>query len=249
MMRLDHWKEICALILFCAATAIASSAQTFTTLVTFDVTDGSNPSGSLIQGTDGNFYGTTPGGGENVAGGTVFKITPGGALTTLYNFCSQAGCIDGEDPRGSVVQGRDGLYGTTVSGGTYSLGTVFKITPEGKAITLYSFCAPPDCNDGNEPRAPLTQGRNGDFYGTTLQRGVNDGGTLFEITPLGQLTTLYSFCALANCVDGEQPSGGLVQATNGDLYGEASAGGTARCGTIFEITPEGKLTKLFSFHF
>lgn len=121
--------------------------------------------------------------------------------------------------------------------------------------TVYSFCALADCADGQQPSAGLVQSsKNRNFYGTTALGGVNSGGTVFEITPAGKLTTLYSFCTLANCADGEEPVGTLVQAADGSFYGEASAGGTtglgtAGCGTIFRITPAGKLTTLFSFDF
>ena len=117
----DHawWKTACALALLCAMTAIASPAQTFTTLVNFNGTDGENPFyTSLVQGTDGNLYGTTPYGGANDAG-TVFKMTPSGTLTTLYSFCAQSGCADGETPQTGLVLGTDGnFYGTTYAGGS-----------------------------------------------------------------------------------------------------------------------------------
>jgi uncharacterized repeat protein (TIGR03803 family) len=87
----------------------------------------------------------------------------------------------------------------------------------------------------------------GNFYGTTALGGANSGGTVFKITPGGQLTTLYSFCSLTDCADGNGPAGGLVHATNGNFYGETSGGGTVDCGVIFKITPEGKLTTLFAF--
>src|SRR5579871_5372491 len=112
-------------------------------------TDGFEPSGTLVQGTDGNLYGTTLWGGTHNNGcsggfgcGTVFKITPTGALTTLYSFCPQTNCPDGIGPN-TLVQGTDGnFYGTTQQGGAncYDCGTVFKITPMGTLTTLYSFC-------------------------------------------------------------------------------------------------------------
>src|ERR1035438_5459485 len=154
-------------------------------------TDGSSPV-ALIQGTDGNFYGTTPYGGANGQGGTVFKITPNGNLTTLYSFCSQTGCTDGTEPRW-LIQGTDGnFYGTTQVGGANNEGTVFKITPNGTLTMLYSFsfCSP--CTEGFLPGA-LVQGTDGNFYGTTYDGGATGGGTIFQITPSGTLTTLYSF--------------------------------------------------------
>src|SRR5208283_1359552 len=139
-------------------------------------TDGTNPSSTLVQ-FEGNFYGTTEFGGNNgegiiYEGGTVFKITPGGQLTTLYNFCSQSGCTDGDEPFAGLVQGTDGnFYGTTVSGGANGLGTIFKLTPSGALTTLYSFCSQSGCSDGENPYAGLVQASDGNFYGTTQNAG------------------------------------------------------------------------------
>ena len=170
MEKLGVSKMACIALVFCAAMAIASSAQSFTTLVNFDGTNGANPlgSGSLIQGIDGNLYGTTRGGGA-YGDGTVFLITPAGTLTTLHSFCAQTNCPDGLNPEGGLVQAANGsFYGTTLSGGAYSDGTVFLITPAGALTTLYSFCALTNCTDGNGPGGALLQAANGNFYGTTL---------------------------------------------------------------------------------
>ena len=228
---------------------------TYTILHTFSGTDGANPSGVLVQGTNGNFYGTTASGGANCAAilpcGTIFKMTPTGTLTTLYSFCAQSGCTDGQFA-GGLIEAADGyLYGTTYGGGPYGGGTVFKITPGGKLTTIYGFCAQGSaCMDGNAPSASLVQAASGDFYGTTYGGGAYDSGTIFKITPNGTLTTLYSFCPQAGCPDGELPSKPLVQASNGDLYGITTAGGVdssscpSGCGTIFKITPTGSFTTL-----
>ena len=124
------------------ATAIILPAQTLTTLHSFDVTDGANPEGSLIQATDGNLYGTTPDGGSN-GYGTIFKISPGGALTTLHSFCSDSGCTDGGAGLAGLVQATNGtFYGTTYNfgaDGSSSYGTIFKFTSGGKLTTLNSF--------------------------------------------------------------------------------------------------------------
>jgi uncharacterized repeat protein (TIGR03803 family) len=134
--------------IFCMAPAIAAAAPILTTLVSFDGTNGANPFSSLIQGTDGNFYGTTFGGGanNNCEGGcgTVFEITPEGTLTTLHSFDGP----DGDRPSAGLVQATDGnFYGTTFEGGAHGDGTVFKITPEGTLTTLHSF----DRTDGDGP--------------------------------------------------------------------------------------------------
>jgi uncharacterized repeat protein (TIGR03803 family) len=235
------------LLLTFAATATVASAQTFQALATFDGTNGIAPV-SVVQGFDGNFYGTTTGGGAG-GSGTVFKITPSGTLTTLHSFCTQANCSDGSFPESGLVQAADGnLYGTTSDGALNNGGTFFRITPAGTLTTLYRFCAQLYCPDGLHPYAQLIQGADGNFYGTTEFGGTYDYGAIFKISPGGGLTLLYSFCALANCLDGSIPDGQLVQAPDGTFYGTTiSGGGPAYAGTVFRMTPEGKLTTLYSF--
>jgi uncharacterized repeat protein (TIGR03803 family) len=248
MGRVGLSKTACIGFLFYAWTAITSHAQTFKTLVNFDGINGSLPIVSLVQGTDGNLYGTTAEGGANGVG-TVFKVTATGKLTTLYSFCSQANCTDGSSPYAGLSLGTDGnFYGTTIEGGAHSAGgTVFRITPTGALTTLYSFCAQANCTDGNEPDAGLIQATNENFYGTTAFGGPNGAGTVFKITPAGRLTTLYSFCHQANCTDGDDPAAALVQATNGEFYGTTVLGGAYGEGTIFKITAAGNLTTVYSF--
>jgi uncharacterized repeat protein (TIGR03803 family) len=227
---------------------------TLTTLYSFSCSangcpNGAGPAAGLVQGTDGNFYGTTPGGGA-YGGGTVFKISPAGTLSTLYSFCAQNGCPDGDGSIASLVQGTDGnFYGTTYEGGTNHGGTVFKITPTGTLTTLYSFCVQGvgSCSDGELPAAGLVQATDGNFYGTTQIGGTNGSGTVFKISPAGSLTTLYSFCTQGNCTDGSLPYAGLVQATDGNFYGTTKLGGTENSGTVFKISPAGSLTTLYSF--
>jgi uncharacterized repeat protein (TIGR03803 family) len=223
-----------AIILVPAVAATGSAeAQTVTTLLSFDGTDGATPYAGLVQATNGNLYGTTLGGGAH-GDGTVFQITPSGTLTTLHSFDS----TDGATPYGGLVQATNGdLYGTTFQGGAYGVGTVFKITPSGTLTTLHSF----DSTDAY-PYAGLVQATNGNLYGTTFDGGAG-GGTVFKITPSGTLTTLHSF----DGTDGAGPHGGLVQATNGNLYGTTSSGGANNDGTVFQITPSGTLTTLHSF--
>jgi uncharacterized repeat protein (TIGR03803 family) len=242
-----------------AATAMALPAQTFTTLHSFDGTDGYFPQVALVQGIDGNLYGTVTNGGAN-SGGTVFKITPSGTFTTIYSFCSQSGCLDGSTPFAGLVQATNGdFYGTTGEGGANGgancapdggCGTVFKITPTGTLTTLHGFCAQSGCTDGRLPVGTLVKATNGDFYGTTNQGGADDNcsdslscGTVFKITPNGTLTTLHSF----DGTDGEWPYSGLVQATNGDFYGTTYYAGANGSGTVFKVTPSGTLATLHSF--
>jgi uncharacterized repeat protein (TIGR03803 family) len=255
------------LVVFCMAMAIVSPAQTFTTLASFNLTNGADPVSSVIQGTDGNFYGTALAGGNSdpncnasfLGGcGTVFKVTSQGQLTALYSFCPQSPCPDGSAPGAALVQGNDGnFYGTTRGGGVtnppcYSngCGTVFKVTPTGTLTTLYKFCSQANCTDGSAPYGGLVQGTDGNFYGTTYGGGTSgfSSGTVFKITPTGTLTTLYSFCSQHDCPDGAHPYAGLVQATDGNFYGTTSMGGnSSNNGTFFRITPSGTLTTLHSF--
>ena len=224
--------------------------------------DGGWPLAGLVEGTDGNFYGTTSWGGTsyaganigNIGGGTVFKITPGGELTTLYNFCSELDCYDGRNPAAPLIQATDGnFYGTTSVDGTYAYadaggGTAFQITPSGEFKTLYSFCSENDCADGRYPIAGLVEASDGYLYGTTeYGGGYGPYGTVFKISTDGELTTLYRFCPESGCADGSLPVAPLIQATDGNLFGTTANGGTANVGTIFEITPDGGFTSLHSF--
>ena len=298
-------EAFCAFFVFVAVAGL--SAQTLTTFVNFDQTHGAGTESPVLQASDGNFYGTTYAGGTHLFG-TVYKVTAGGLLTTLHDFCSQTNCADGMFPVGGLVQGNDGnfygtttqggahnqgtvfvisgggsfsvlhsfqgtdgtepfaglvqgtdgnFYGTTFSNGPIGYGTVFKITPAGVLTTLYGFSS----GDGGEPAGTLVQGTDGNFYGTTVGGGHNsncDGldacGTVFKITPGGVLTTLYNFCSQANCTDGVEPYAGLVQAGDGNFYGTTWLGGTncrpgllGGCGTVFKITPSGTFTSLYSF--
>jgi len=166
--NLVYLQKASVILVVCTAAAIAAPAQTFTTLFTFDGTDGSVPNGGLIRATDGDFYGTTSSGGAG-GSGTVFKITPEGTLTTLYSFCSQTNCIDGKNPELGLIQATDGnFYGTTFSGGANGAGTVFKITLGGTLTTLHSF----NSTDGANPLAGLVQATDGDLYGTTYGEGI-----------------------------------------------------------------------------
>ena len=247
MDKLNWGKRAYSVFLVCATMAIALQAQTFTTLQSFDNTDGKYPDAGLVQATDGNLYGTTYGGGAK-NDGTVFRITPSGTLTRLYSFCSKTGCKDGAGPNASLVQATDGnLYGTTTYGGANNGGEVFKITLSGIQTVLYSFCSKTSCTDGWKPYAGLVQGTDGNFYGTTVVGGTGsclDGcGTVFKITPSGALTTQHNF----DSTDGKNPYAGLVQATDGNFYGTTFYGGAHGEGEVFKITPSGIQTVLYSF--
>src|ERR1039457_4665679 len=150
LAKLNWGKMVYAVFVLCAATAVVLPARTFTTLHSFDGTDGGQPRAGLVQATNGDFYGTTAYGpncpGVGPGCGTVFKITPNGALTTLYSFGSQSG--GGTNPTAGLVQASNGdFYGTTLNGGAGGNGTVFKITPSATLTTLYSFCSQPNCTE------------------------------------------------------------------------------------------------------
>ncbi len=252
--ELDRGKTAYAVFVLCAATAIVLPAQTPTTLHAFHGANGADPYGALVQAANGDFYGTTAFGGNPACAqgcGAIFKISPSGAFTTIHRFCSKPACADGSNPFDGLILGNDGdLYGTTARGGANGDGTIFKIMPNDKLTTLYSFCSEIGCTDGGAPYGGLVQATNGEFYGTTTIGGGNgnDSGTVFKMTPSGALKTIYSFCAESNCADGGSPLAALIQARNGDLYGTTVAGGAyGNSGTIFKITLSGKLTPLHSF--
>lgn len=285
--------QIRIVVLILASISAPAAAQTFTSLFSFNGTDGAYPYTAMLQASDGNLYGTTisggaadngtvfkatPGGlntfatvanpnpliqatdgnfygttslGGSIGGGTVFKLSLSGELTTIYDFCTLSGCVDGFGPAAAMVEGIDGnFYGTTEQGGTYGLGSVFRITPAGQLTALYSFGE--RANDGTYPVTPLVLGTDGNFYGTTSRDLVNNSGTVFKVTPAGVLTTLYTFCSQPNCVDGIAPYA-LARGADGNFYGPTFYGGTNNdalclvgCGTIFEVSPEGKLKTIYN---
>lgn len=240
-------------MLFAAAPPPAS-AQTLSTLFSFDNANGAHPLAVLNQATTGNLYGTTPSGGTHGDYGTAFEIISTGILT-LHNFCSQAGCTDGEEPWSAPVQATDGnFYGTTYVAGLHGAGTVFKMSPTGTLTTLYTFCSKGGCSDGAESQSSLVQATDGNLYGTTSFGGTGSAcgstsgcGTVFKISLSGKLTTLYSFCSQSRCPDGYRPEAGLVQARDGNFYGTTYYGGSNGGGTAFKITPSGTLITLHSF--
>jgi uncharacterized repeat protein (TIGR03803 family) len=252
MTRLSAWNMTGIIVVLCSATAM--SAQTFTTLVNFDGTNGANPAyGSLVQGTDGNLYGTTENGGAS-NGGTVFRLSQTGELTNLYSFCALAKCADGLQPYAGLTLATDGnLYGTTRGGGNgfggVGYGTFFRITREGILTTLYSFCSHVNnCPEGGDPSGTLVQAVDGSFYGTTYAYGANNWGAVFKISTNGVVTPLHDF----SFEEGGDPWGGLVQGTDMNLYGTGNAGGAGGCGgdgcgIVFKITRTGKITTIVNF--
>ena len=219
-----------------------------TTLASFNCINGENPVAGLTLGKDGNFYGTAEYGGfpELNGGfygvysyGTIFRMSPSGALSSLVDFGTNG--VNGGWPEDALTLGNDGnFYGTTWDG------TVFRMTPGGAVTTLVIF----NGTNGWLPFAGLTLGNDGNFYGTTWNGGINfingylDGdGTVFRMTPSGVLTTLVSF----NNTNGAMPYAGLTLGNDGNFYGTTYYGGTYGSGTVFQMTTNGVLTTLVSF--
>jgi uncharacterized repeat protein (TIGR03803 family) len=222
-----------------------STSGALTTLYSFTYpVDGSMPDAGLVQASDGYFYGTTSR-GTNTEGGTVFKMSTNGALTTLYVFTN---FTNGYYPQSGLVQGNDGyFYGTTEF-------SVFKISTNGALTTLHIF-------GGSIPFVGLVLGGDGYFYGTSSEGGTNTNaldqvgyGTIFKMSTNGEYSTLYSF---AGGNDGESPLAALVQGSDGNFYGTTiyvganvgyGAGGSlGGYGTVFQITTNGAYTSLYSF--
>ena len=183
---------------------------------------------------------------------TVFKLDHAGNETVLYSF---TGGTDGNTPYSGVIRDEAGnLYGTTVGGGAFGSGVVYKVEPWGKETVLYSFCSQPNCADGASPSAGVIRDSAGNLYGTTAGAGAHGKGTVFKLDPAsGKETVLYSF---TGGPDGAQPVASLIRDDDGNLYGTASTGGDLSkrctsfmpgCGVVFEIDPAGKQTVLYTF--
>jgi uncharacterized repeat protein (TIGR03803 family) len=215
---------------------------------TFDPTtqtwpDGNAPEAALVQGPDGNFYGTTSGGGtpniQNTAGqGTIFKMSPAGDLlqsVTVHGFSEPA------NPQAPLVLGTDGaFYSTSYGGGGIASGTVYQFSAAGVVTMLHGFN---DTPDGNVPNGGLVLGSDGNFYGTTEYGGTSHLGTAYRISPEGTYEELISF----DNSNGQQPFGQMIQATDGNFYGTTLLGGSHDQGTVFQLTPAGVLTTVYNF--
>ena len=201
----------------------SAGAETLAYAFTGATTDGAIPKSALLKGPDGNFYGTTSSGGAGY--GTVFKMTPEGVVTVRYAFTG--GPADGAYPAAALILAADGnFYGTTLSGGSAGLGTVFRMSPAGTVTVVHAFAG--GATDGANPAAALIQAADGDFYGTTMGGGASGLGTVFRMTPGGAVTVLHGFTG--GIGDGASPMAPLVQATDGNFYG-TTAGGSHVCAT------------------
>ncbi len=223
----DLTKTILLIALFSLAATMVTRAQTFQELANFYGSNGSTPMGALVQGPDGNFYGTTLYGGANTvclprtatgqpAGcGTIFQATTDRVITTIYNFCSQSDCADGDYPWAGLTLGLDGnFYGTTsYGGGGDGIGTVFQLTLGQGLATIANI------SNDNTVSPGLVLGSDGNIYGAS-----NYGGA-FQLTSAGALTTIFSF------PQGSVPTGSLAQGTDGNFYGTTSS-------SVFQLSPE-----------
>lgn len=217
----------------------------FSLLHVFDNRHGQLPGPGLLLANDGNFYGVT-----SLDHGTIYRVNYKGDFTVLYKF-SGHGKLNGSHPSSPLIQAKDGfLYGTTAGGGKYNhnQGTIFKISLDGNFSTIWDF------NDkklkgGRMPTGSLVEGSDGNLYGTTREGGNYGYGTIFKITPNGNLTTLVHF----NGQNGRYPETALIEGNKGIFYGVTLFGGNSSkcssgCGTLFKVTSDGNLTTLVNFN-
>jgi uncharacterized repeat protein (TIGR03803 family) len=218
--------------------------------IKYPLVEGVYPGSPPVQARDGNYYGTMPYSNDGINDGVVYKLTSAGKYSVLYQFKFATG-TNGYNPLSPLILGSDGnFYGTTAAGGptlsspcyqsVASCGTVYKMSTSGKPTFLYDFVQ----SSGAGPVGPLVQATDGNFYGTTAYGGdANSDGVVFKITSSGKYTNLHTF----DGTDGKTPTAGLVQASDGNLYGVTSAGGANGIGTLFKITTGGVFTKLVDF--
>jgi len=193
-------------------------------VLTGSIPGGGQPSAPLIQASDGNFYSTSYSGGTNDAG-TVYRMSPTGAVTVVYNFDSTHGGW-GYAP---LVQDSKGyLYGTEAEGGTLGGGVIFRVTTDGKLAVLHNFLDR-DSNDGSVPVAGLVLATDGRLYGSTFRGNPTNDGGLFKITKAGAYTQIHAF----DGTDGTQTEATAMQHTNGKIYGLTSLGGAYARGVLY----------------
>ena len=185
----------------------------------------------LVRDAHGNLYGTTSEGGA-FNYGTVFKVDATGKETLLHSFTMADG--DGAYPEAALVRdARGNLYGTTIWGGAFGYGMVFKLDQTGRETVLHSFTMTE--GDGADPYAGLVRDTHGNLYGTTGAGGAFSSGTVFMVDTNGNESVLYSFGGTRG--DGQYPAAGLVRDARGDLYGTTVDGGAYGYGAVFKLTP------------
>ena len=227
--------------------------NTLTSLYTFGGTVQGSFSGEIIQATDGNFYGSGISGDASRTS-LIYRISPEGSLTVVHTF----GGVEGSSAT-ALIQATDGnFYGSTsVANAGYDSVSIFKLSADGTFSTLYLFHGTPSVQCST-----LRQAHDGNFYGTA-QNGSAGNGIMFRCTLNGDFTTLYQFPSApplppltigkppssvpAQGPDGWNPTGALIQASDGNLYGTTNAGGRHGFGTLYRVTTDGALTTLHSF--
>jgi uncharacterized repeat protein (TIGR03803 family) len=235
----------------------ASAPTTINTLVNFLGGNGANPLGPLFIDSSGNLFGTTNMGGA-YGYGSVFEIAePSGVYSTLFSFTGNSGAYPGEDPfAGLISDGNGNLFGTTLFGGTLSMGTVFELVgPSHTFVSLLSFTGKGGPYFGAYPYAGLTSDGKGNLFGTTDQGGTarfNDG-TVFELAgPNHTFSSLLSFTIYLQPYSGAGPQAALISDGNGNLFGTTRGGGGTvnqpGDGSVFEIAgPSHAFSTIFSF--
>src|SRR5437763_7920235 len=206
--------------------------------------DGGHPLAPLLRDQSGNFYGTASTGGSGACSGgcgVVFKIDATGSETVLYSFQGNA---DGFTPESGLIRDSAGnFYGTTAGGGSFGVGTVFKLDSAGKETVLLNFTG----SNGSGPSG-LLRDTAGNLYGTTLSGGggacTGGCGLVYKLDASGNQTILYNFNGGS---DGAVPTATLVRDSAGNLYSTTLEGGTTGYGTVFRLDPSGVLTTLYSF--
>jgi uncharacterized repeat protein (TIGR03803 family) len=249
MRRISKPVFFASVLAACLVAPCTYGSITFTNLISFNGTNGANPIAGLVQGKDGNFYGTAPNGGAN-SNGTVFAISPDGRFfTNFYNF---SGDTNGAGPVGTLILGTDGnLYGTTFAGGASNCGTIFRLSTNGAYAQLGQLST----TNGANPVVALVQASDGSFYGGTKYGGpypsTTQGGTgygsIFRITTNGAI----SIPVLFDSTNGANPAA-LVLGKDGNFYGTTAWGGNISSfhlgfGSIFRLSPDGTFTNLYKF--
>ena len=247
-MKSSKSQSAFGLALTCAALtlslAMCAQAQTLTYLGQFDGANGGDPYGPLVQAPDGNLYGQASGPG--FAYGEIFRATPTGQITTLYSFCSQPNCADGNSSTPPILGSDGNLYGVALrgSGGGYSYsGTLYRMTLEGQITTLYTFCPSANCTYEEIPNG-IVEGDDGSFYGATFFGGTQDSGSVFKVSTNGQYTLLHSFCSASNCADGYTPLFPPILGRDGKFYGTALG---RQGGVVYQMTSSGAYKVLHTF--
>ena len=191
--------------------------------------DGASPGfATPVMDKKGNLYGATFNGGPS-DNGVVYKLSQTGRLTLLHSFAG--GQKDGCNSYGTLARDTDGtLYGTTVECGSFSAGTVWKVTKEGSETLLHNFSG--SRSDGYNPTAGVVRDLHGSLFGDA-GGGSNYYGTVYKLSANGIFTLLHSFLG----TDGADPSGGVFRDADGILYGTSFDGGSGCCGTVWKITP------------